>query len=241
MEANARHRTHSTDFKVRWCRSIFPARHLHGLAKRYDVSRNLIRIWIQKHDAGAFDDDAVAADAIDAYEARIAALERLVGKQALEIEFFKGLSKSRTPAKSATTSVCHRPMASPSQQGCRLMGIARSTFYDAGLRIASTTLRLLRTWRDRPTASRHMVSTDASCVCANAASVVNHKKLRRLMRPHDLQAPSTPTVMSPRPTASHELPIFPNLARNMTPCGPDQLWVADITYVASRAGSSISP
>jgi transposase-like protein len=39
---------------------------LHGLAKRHDVSRNLIRIWIQKYDAGALDDEAVAADAVEA-------------------------------------------------------------------------------------------------------------------------------------------------------------------------------
>ena len=33
----------------------------------------------------------MAADMIQEYEARIAALERLVGKQALELEFQKGL------------------------------------------------------------------------------------------------------------------------------------------------------
>jgi len=31
---------------------------LHGLAKRHDVSRNLIRIRIAKYEAGEFDDDA---------------------------------------------------------------------------------------------------------------------------------------------------------------------------------------
>lgn len=40
---------------------------------------------------GAFDEDAQAADLIQEYEAQIAALERLVGKQALELEFLKGL------------------------------------------------------------------------------------------------------------------------------------------------------
>jgi hypothetical protein len=45
-------------------------------------SRNLIRIWVRKYEEGAFDDEALAADMIQEYEARIAALERLVGKQA---------------------------------------------------------------------------------------------------------------------------------------------------------------
>jgi transposase-like protein len=67
---------------------------LHGLAKRHDISRQLIRIWIEKYEAGAFDDDARAADLVQQYEARIAALERLVGKQALELEFLKGALRS---------------------------------------------------------------------------------------------------------------------------------------------------
>ena len=63
---------------------------LHGIAKRHDLARNLIRIWVRKHEAGDFDDDAQAADLLQEYEARIAALERLVGRQALELEFIKG-------------------------------------------------------------------------------------------------------------------------------------------------------
>jgi hypothetical protein len=63
---------------------------LNGLAKRHDHSRRVIRIWVQKHDAGTFEDEAVAADTIRTCEARIAALERIVGKQALEIECLQG-------------------------------------------------------------------------------------------------------------------------------------------------------
>lgn len=113
MGAMARHRTHSTDFKRQVVQEYLSGETLHGLANRHDLSRNLIRIWIAKHDAGAFDDDVVAADAIEAYEPRIAALERLVGKQALEIEFIKGALKHVPRAKSATTSVITGPMASP--------------------------------------------------------------------------------------------------------------------------------
>ena len=35
---------------------------LHALASRHDISRNRIRIWVRKFEAGAFDDDAQAAD-----------------------------------------------------------------------------------------------------------------------------------------------------------------------------------
>jgi hypothetical protein len=48
-------------------------------------------------------------------EAQIAALERLVGKQALELEFLKGALKNGPRPRSATTSVIVGPLASASQ------------------------------------------------------------------------------------------------------------------------------
>ena len=84
------------------------------LARRHDVSRNLIRIWVSKLEAGAFDEDVEAAGLLQEYEAKIAAFERLVGRQALEIEFLKGALKSAPRPRSATTSVIAGPMVSPS-------------------------------------------------------------------------------------------------------------------------------
>ncbi len=112
----ARHRSHSTEFKRQVAQDYMAGETLHGLAKRHDLSRNLIRIWVQKYETGAFDDETVAADAIEAYEARIAALERLVGKQALEIEFLKGALKHAPRPRNATMSVVIGPAASPSQK-----------------------------------------------------------------------------------------------------------------------------
>ena len=64
----AKHRSHSIEFKRQVAREFIAGETLHGLAKRHDVSRNLIRIWIQKYEAGAFDEDATAADMIQEYE-----------------------------------------------------------------------------------------------------------------------------------------------------------------------------
>lgn len=112
----AKHRTHSVEFKRQVAQEFLAGETLHGLAKRHDVSRNLIRIWVQKHEQGAFDEDAQAADLIQEYEARIAALERLVGKQALELEFLKGALKSAPRPRNGTTSVITGPTASPSRK-----------------------------------------------------------------------------------------------------------------------------
>ena len=110
----AKHRSHSVEFKRQVAQEFLAGETLHGLAKRHDVSRNLIRIWVQKYEQGAFDDDAQAADLIQEYEARIAALERLVGKQALELEFLKGALKSAPPPRREATSIVIGPGASPS-------------------------------------------------------------------------------------------------------------------------------
>jgi hypothetical protein len=48
---------------------------------------------VKKHQAGDFDDEVETGNLLQRYEARIAALERLVGKQALELEFLKGAQK----------------------------------------------------------------------------------------------------------------------------------------------------
>lgn len=112
----ARHRTYSIEFKRQVAQDYLAGETLHSLVRRHDLSRNLIRIWIQKFEGGAFDDEAVAVDTIEAYEARIAALERLVGRQALEIEFLKGALKHGPRPRNATTSVVTGPAASLSQK-----------------------------------------------------------------------------------------------------------------------------
>jgi len=92
---------------------------LHGLSKRHDVCRNLIRVWIAKAEAGAFNDDVAAAELLATYEARIAALERLVGRQALELAFVKGGVFCGPSPTRAPGSVIAGPAASPSKGGAR--------------------------------------------------------------------------------------------------------------------------
>jgi phage host-nuclease inhibitor protein Gam len=57
----------------------------------------------------ALDEDVQAADLLQEYEAKIAALERMVGRQALEIELLKGALKHAPRQKSASTSVVTGP------------------------------------------------------------------------------------------------------------------------------------
>jgi transposase len=110
----AKHRSYSIEFKRQVAQEYLGGETLHGLAKRHDISRNLIRIWVAKYEAGSFDGDVVAADIVQAQEARIAALERLVGKLALENEFLKGASRDGVRPRSESGSVVAGPVVSRS-------------------------------------------------------------------------------------------------------------------------------
>lgn len=112
-----RHRSHSIEFKRQIVAEYHAGEALYGLAKRHDVCRNLIRVWIEKAEAGALDDEVATADMLATYEAKIAALERLVGRQALEIEFLKRAVRSGPSQRSAPTSVISGPAGSRSDAG----------------------------------------------------------------------------------------------------------------------------
>jgi transposase-like protein len=110
----ARHRAHSVEFKRQVAQEYLGGETIHGRARRHDISRNLVQVWVEKYEAGAFDEDANAADLLQTYEARIAAIERPVGKQALELEFLKGALRSGATPRSGPTSASISPAVSPS-------------------------------------------------------------------------------------------------------------------------------
>ena len=69
-----RHRRHSIEFKRQVVAEYQAGELGNVLGRRHDLSRNLIRIWVEKAGAGELDQDQEAADLLGAYEARIAAL-----------------------------------------------------------------------------------------------------------------------------------------------------------------------
>ena len=59
---------------------------------------------------------------------------------------------------------------------------------------------------------------------------INHKKVLNLMRTDNLLC--TLKRFKPITTNSnHNFPVYPNLAKDMIVTTPNQLWVADITYI----------
>jgi putative transposase len=63
----------------------------------------------------------------------------------------------------------------------------------------------------------------------------NHKKVLRIMKEHGLT--KKPRRCWVRTTDSHHSHrVYPNLKQNLLVTGPNQLWVADITYIGIRNG-----
>lgn len=109
----ARYRAHSIEFK-RQVVQEYPAGDvsLHGLAKRHRICRNLIRLWLTKYEAGEFNEEAAAAASLEEYEARIAALQRKVGRLTMENEpLKKTLPGARLPSGASSSIVSGPPVS----------------------------------------------------------------------------------------------------------------------------------
>jgi putative transposase len=62
---------------------------------------------------------------------------------------------------------------------------------------------------------------------------VNHKRVLRMMREDNLLCVRRRAFVATT-DSRHNLPIYPNLAREIKPTAVNQLWVADITYIRLR-------
>ena len=115
------------------------------------------------------------------------------------------------------------------------MKLARSTYYYRARRAAAREKalceRIIAVCEEFPRYGYRRVTHQLR---AEGMSI-NHKAVARIMRENDLQV--RPLRRFVRTTDSdHESPIFPNLAANLVPDGPNQLWVADLSYVAIAVG-----
>jgi putative transposase len=65
--------------------------------------------------------------------------------------------------------------------------------------------------------------------------IANHKRVARIMREEAL-TPRRVRRFLATTDSDHAEPIYENLAAGFRPCGTNQLWVADITYIRLRSG-----
>ena len=115
---------------------------------------------------------------------------------------------------------------------CEVVGISRAGYYrfllrgeaqeaDMDLRSAIQTIAL-----EWPTYGYRRVHAELR----QQGLMVNHKRVLRLMRADNLLCLRRRKFILTT-DSNHELPIYPNLAREMVLSDIGQLWVADITYI----------
>jgi transposase InsO family protein len=117
---------------------------------------------------------------------------------------------------------------------CRLLGVSRSSIYyqpapvpDAEAMLKAVLLELAGEW---PTYGYRRLRQEMR----RLGWPVNGKRLRRWM--DELNISGKPPTRTRRTTDSnHDFPRFPNLVADLQITRPDQVWVADITYIRLRA------
>ena len=209
-----KHHSYSVEFKRQVAQEYLAGETLYGLAKRHQLSRNLIRVWVARYEAGGFDDDTVVADLMQAQDARIAA-QRLVGKLTLENEFLKGASRAAPAPRSGCVNC--RPPPLHRQEG---RWASRADF-------TMTSLRARRSRRrGSPNASRRSCRVAGlrlpACHLQAEGRIVNHKKVMRLDAFRRQDRHETATTMARLPERGQ--------GRDARRAGP--ALGRDITYIA---------
>lgn len=116
---------------------------------------------------------------------------------------------------------------------CRLVSIARSSFYYQGRREGELNLELLRVIDEQFLETPFFGSRQMARWLRRHGYDVGRKRVRRLMRLLGLQAVfQRPRTSQPQPGNK----IYPYLLRELDISRPNQVWCADVTYIPLRRG-----
>lgn len=119
----------------------------------------------------------------------------------------------------------------PAAVVCRALGLPRGSFYRRHRDAEEQPLKdaLLRLAGEWPTYGYRRLTIHLQ----REGFEVNGKRVRRLMR--ELGVAGRPPGRRPRTTDSgHGFPRYPNLVEGLEVVRPEQVWVADITYIRLR-------
>ena len=108
----------------------------------------------------------------------------------------------------------------------RVLGVNRSLFYRTGKQRNPGDKELLKKISCQ-------IEKMPGCGYKKYAHIlgVNHKKIYRIMKDSGLLQKRRTTFKVKTTDSNHRLPVFENLAKNISTNALDQLWVGDITYI----------
>jgi len=116
---------------------------------------------------------------------------------------------------------------------CRLAGLPRATYYRhlAGRSGEADECELRDLIQRICLKHRFYGYRRVTATLRRQGMLVNAKKVQRLMREDNLLAQRKAPFLKPPADRPSAFLIVPNLVRGLVPSAPDQIWVADITYV----------
>ena len=114
------------------------------------------------------------------------------------------------------------------------MGVARSSFYAEPVGTPADAVIVAET-RDITDEFEGYGYRRLDAEPRHRGFVVNAKKVRRLMNENNLN-PRHRRRFVRATDSDHDSPVFPFVAKGFEAHGQDQLWVADLTYIAIAGG-----
>jgi putative transposase len=130
----------------------------------------------------------------------------------------------------------------PVRELCQVLELTRSGYYawrngqETAREVANRlwTQRIERVYRDK---QGRYGSPRVTEQLRREGHVCNHKRVERLMRENGLRAQTSRKRRVRTTNSEHDQPVAPNLLlRRPPPTGPNEVWVADITYIPTAEG-----
>ena len=118
---------------------------------------------------------------------------------------------------------------------CQMTGLSRAGFYRSRLPRHSTPVemeirdQMQKVALESPAYGYRRITAELQ----QHGFAVNHKRVLRMMREDNLLCVRRRAFMVTT-DSRHNLPVYPNLARDIKPTAINQLWIADITYIRLR-------
>ena len=216
------------------------------LARELGLNRSLLYKWRHRLEPPDTQVEG-AASTQNSRESRLRRevnkLKRLLADKTVEVDFFKGAlqkveargQQSDMSGEKASTTKSEMPLQGSLsiERMCQLAQVSRAGFYrflqsqapaEEDMILRSTIQEIAVKHRQRYGYRRVTAELRRSGI------MVNHKRVSRMRRADNLLRIRN-RELGPVKGLKHELEVYLNLATRMTVCGPNQLWIADITYI----------
>jgi putative transposase len=119
---------------------------------------------------------------------------------------------------------------------CQVTGLSRASFYRWRVPRPTTPVEMeIRDELQRAAVEWPAYgSRELTAELRRRGFLVNRKRVQRMMREDNLLCMRRRAFVATTTDSRHNLPVYPNLARQITPTAKNQLWIADITYIRLR-------